>query len=187
MCTTPVARTASAPRYRAGRAMVDRAMVKRGVVVTVAPWLSLLGHEARNRSLQRGGLALPDCGRGGGDDHRGCCRAGHEAGDLAVSGFRGRVVVDDACAGPGAEGQVVGRGEQAHAPVPFAKVVSRSEPAPVAERLRALPRGRVEVAVDPVTCAEKGHGRRAGIGLEPLPSWRVRECAAPAACDVPAG
>src|SRR3954447_25544670 len=143
MCTTPVTRTASAPRYRAVRAMADRAMIKRGVVVTVAPWLSLLGHEARNRSLQRGGLALPDCGRGGGDDHRGCSRAGHEAGDLAVGGFRSRVLVYDACAAPRAEGQVVGSGEQAHAPVPFAKVVSRPEAAPVRECLCALPRGRV--------------------------------------------
>src|SRR3954452_22092809 len=123
MCTTPVARTASAPRYRAVRAMADRAMVKRGGVVTVAPWLSLLGHEARNRSLQRGGLALPECSRGGGDDHRGCHRAGHEAGDLAVGGFRGRVVVDDARAAPGAKGQLVGRGDEVHAPVTFAKVV----------------------------------------------------------------
>src|SRR3954469_25164656 len=187
MCTTPVTRTASAPRYRAVRAMADRAMIKRGGVVTVAPWLSWLGHEARNRSLQRGGLALPDCGRGGGDDHRGCSRAGHEAGDLAVGGFRSRVVVDDACAAPGAEGQVAGSGEHAHTPVALATVVFRAEVAPVRECLRPLPRGSVEVAVDPVAGAEKGHGRRPAVGLEPPPSGRVRECAAPAASNVPTG
>src|SRR3954454_12850189 len=166
MCTTPVARTASAPRYRAGRAMADRAMVKRGVVVTVAPWLWLLGHEARNRSLQRGGLVVPECSRGGGHNHGGGSRAGHEAGDLAVGGFRSRVVVDDACAAPGAEGQLVRRGDKSHVAVALATAVCRAEPAPVAKRFRALPRGRVEVALDPVAGAQKGHGRRAGVRLE---------------------
>src|SRR4051812_1958459 len=112
MCTTPVARTASAPRYRAGRAMADRRCVVSapavavdnvwGLVLMVAPWLWLLGQEARNGSLQRGGLVVPEFSRGCGDDHRACSRARHEAGDLAIDGFRGGVVVDHACAAPGA-------------------------------------------------------------------------------------
>src|SRR4051812_12668662 len=117
MCTTPVARTVNAPRHRAVRAIADRRCAVRpparaegmfwGLVLTVAPWLSLLGHEARNGSFQRGGLVVPECAWGRGDNNCACSRAGHEAGDLAVGGSRGRVVVDDACAAPGVKGQVV--------------------------------------------------------------------------------
>src|SRR4051794_28251797 len=52
MCTAPVARTASAPRYRAVRAMADRRCAVRlppmagdmgcGLVLTMAPWFSSL-------------------------------------------------------------------------------------------------------------------------------------------------
>src|SRR4051794_26461053 len=106
MCTTPVARTASAPRYRAVRAMADRRCVVGmsaiaedmawGLAFTVTPCLRLLRDEARNGSLQRAGLVVPERGRGGGDYHRACSRAGHEASDLAVGGLRGRVGVDHA-------------------------------------------------------------------------------------------
>src|SRR5919112_1807042 len=148
MWTTPVARTATAPRYSAALVMTDL------VRVTFMRFLS--GSKARDGSPQRGDVPAPELDWGRGDNHRGLSPARHETCDLAVGGLRGRVAVDDARAAAPAELQVPGGGDDALGSVALFEVVPRAEAAPVRERLPPLLRGRVDVSIDPATAAEKG-------------------------------
>jgi hypothetical protein len=55
-----------------------------------------------------------------------------------------------------------------HAPVPLVAVVVRPEAGPVLESFRPLPRGRVQVADDPVPAPEETRRRCAGVVLSGL-------------------
>jgi len=114
-------------------------------------------HDAGHGALQRDGVLIPERSAGSGDDHGTRRRAGDEAGDLPISGFRGCVVVDDARAPPGSKLQVGRRRDEAQVSVAFVLVVRWSELAPVRERLVSLARGGVEVGVDGTAMAEQGH------------------------------
>src|SRR6476469_351145 len=137
-------------------------------------WFGWSCEEARNGALERRSLPRPLGGRRRADHDGRSPGAGDDAGDLAVTAPCRRLVdVDHAGAVPIPESNV-GRGvDGIDVHVALIAVVVEPEAGPVRQRLRALPRRRVEVTEDRSARRPDGGGEGAPVGSDRMPVERI--------------